>query len=136
LIRDGFGASIAAMKLILLTATLIACSPATASTQSMTVGEFLTKANALKAKGLMALGSSDLKLLRNHMMAVATDYRRDIEGARTAGKPPHSCPPPKGKTKLGSNELLGEFEKIPPARRGVSTKAAFYDMMKRRYPCE
>ena len=123
------------MKLILFAATLIACSPAAASAQSMTVDQFLTKANVLKAKGVMALGSSDLKLLRNQMITVATDYRRDIEDARATGKPPHSCPPPKGKSKLGSNELLAEFERIPPARRGVSTKAAFYDMMKRRYPC-
>lgn len=123
------------MKSALFAATVIALLPAAASAQSMTVDQFLTKANGLKAKGIMALGSSDLTLLRNHMMAVAEDYRRDIEGARATGKPPHSCPPPKGKTKLGSNELLAEFEKIPPARRNVSTKAAFYDMMKRRYPC-
>lgn len=123
------------MKLPILFAVLMAVSPAAASAQSMTVDQFLTKANALKAKGVMALGSPDLKLLRNHMMAIATDYRRDIEGARAAGQAPHSCPPAKGKTKLGSNELLAEFEAIPPARRGASTKAAFYDMMKRRYPC-
>lgn len=123
------------MRLILLGATLIACLPAPASAQSMSVGEFLNRASALKAKGIMALGSSDLKLLRSHMTTVAEAYRRDIEGARAAGKPAHSCPPAKGKTKLGSNELLAEFEKIPPARRNVSTRAAFYDMMKRRYPC-
>lgn len=101
----------------------------------MTVGDFLSKANALKARGLMAMGSSDLKLLRGHMLSVATDYRRDIDNARAAGKPPHSCPPPKGKTRMGSNELLTEFEKIPSAQRGISTRTAFYDMMKRRYPC-
>ena len=123
------------MKSALLAATLIALSPVAASAQSMTVDQFLTRANALKAKGVMALGSSDLKLLRNHMMAIAEDYRRDIEAARTSGKSPHSCPPPNGKTRLGSSELLAEFERIPPSRRGVSTKAAFYDMMKRRYPC-
>jgi hypothetical protein len=123
------------MKSALLAATLIALSPVAASAQSMTVDQFLTRANALKAKGVMALGSSDLKVLRNHMVAVAEDYRRDIEAARASGKSPHSCPPPNGKTRLGSNELLAEFEKIPPARRNVSTKTAFYDMMKRRYPC-
>ncbi|WP_236547693.1 hypothetical protein [Sphingomonas sp. AX6] len=124
------------MKSLLLGAALMALLPAAASAQSMTVDQFLTKANALKAKGVMALGSSDLKLLRNHMMTVAADYRRDIEGARIAGKAPHSCPPPKGKGKLGSKELLAEFEGIPPARRSVSTKAAFYEMMRRRYPCK
>ena len=124
------------MKLILFAAMVIALSPGAASAQSMTVDQFLTRANALKAKGVRALGSSDLKLPRNHMMAVAEDYRRDIEGARATGKPPHSCPPPRGKTRLGSNELLAEFEKIPPARWGVSTRSAFSDMMKRRYPCQ
>lgn len=123
------------MRIAILAAMLMALSPAAASAQSMTVDQFLTKANALKAQGLMAIGSSDLKLLRNHMMAVAEEYRRDMDAARATGKPPHSCPPPKGASRLGSNELLAEFEKIPPARRNVSTKSAFYDMMKRRYPC-
>jgi len=36
---------------------------------------------------------------------------------------------------MGGPELLAEFQKIPPARRGISVKTAFYAIMQRRYPC-
>ncbi len=104
--------------------------------QAMSVAEFLAKANALKAKGFLAIGSPDIKLLKGEMEGVATAYRADIVAARQAGRTPHSCPPPKGKANIGSKELLAEFEAIPAARRGMSVKAAFYAMMKKRYPCK
>jgi hypothetical protein len=106
------------------------------SAQAMTVAEFLAKANALKAKGFMALGSPDIKLLKGEMEGVANAYRADIVAARQAGRTPHSCPPPKGKAKIGSKELMAEFESIPAAQRGMSVKSAFYAMMKKRYPCK
>jgi hypothetical protein len=106
------------------------------SAQAMTVAEFLAKANALKAKGFMALGSPDIKLLKGEMEGVADAYRADIVAARQAGRTPHSCPPPKGKAKIGSKELMAEFEAIPAAQRGMSVKTAFYAMMKKRFPCK
>ncbi len=104
--------------------------------QAMTVAEFLAKANALKAKGFLAIGSSDIKLLRTEVERASDAYRSDLTSAKAAGRAPHSCPPPKGKAKIGSNELLAEFEKIPTAQRGISVKSAFYAMMKRRFPCK
>lgn len=123
------------MKPLLIAALMIALSPAAASAQSMTVDQFLARADALKARGVLALGSSEMKALRDHMVAIGGEYRRDLEAARAAGKPPHSCPPARGQARIGSRELLAEFERIPPARRSISTKAAFYEMMRRRYPC-
>ncbi|MCR5869912.1 MULTISPECIES: hypothetical protein [unclassified Sphingomonas] len=79
------------------------------SAQAMSVAEFLARANALKAKGFLALGSPDIKLLKGEMEGVATAYRADIVAARQAGRTPHSCPPPKGKANIGSKELLAEF---------------------------
>lgn len=107
-----------------------------ASAQAMSVAEFLAKANALKAKGFLALGSSDIKLLRTEVERASDAYRSDLATAKASGRAPHSCPPPKGQAKIGSNELLAEFEKIPTAQRGMSVKSAFYAMMKRRYPCK
>lgn len=106
-----------------------------AGAQAMSVAEFLAKANALKAKGFLALGSPDIKLLRSEVETAANAYRADIHAARTAGRTPHSCPPPKGKAKIGSKEVMAEFEAIPAARRGMSVKTAFYAMMKKRFPC-
>lgn len=106
-----------------------------ASAHAMSVAEFLAKANALKAKGIFAMGSSDIKLLRGEMENAANAYRADLTAAKKAGRTPHSCPPPKGKTKLGSKEVMAEFEAIPAGQRGMSVKSAFYAMMKKRYPC-
>jgi hypothetical protein len=107
-----------------------------ASAQAMSVAEFLAKANALKARGFLAIGSPDIKLLKSEMEGVANAYRADIRSARAAGRTPHSCPPPKGKAKIGSKELMAEFEAIPAAQRGMSVKSAFYAMMKKRFPCK
>jgi hypothetical protein len=102
----------------------------------MSVAEFLAKANALKAKGFLAIGSSDIKLLRTEVERASDAYRSDLASAKAAGRAPHSCPPPKGKAKIGSNELMAEFEAIPAAKRNMSVKTAFYAMMKKRFPCK
>jgi hypothetical protein len=107
-----------------------------ASAQAMSVAEFLAKANALKAKGFLAIGSSDIKLLRTEVERASDAYRSDLASAKAAGRAPHSCPPPKGKAKIGSNELMAEFEAIPAAKRNISVKTAFYAMMKKRFPCK
>ena len=67
---------------------------------------------------------------------VADAYRADLTAARQAGRTPHSCPPPKGKASFGAKEVMAEFNAIPPARRNMSVKTAFYAMMKKRYPCK
>jgi hypothetical protein len=123
------------MKRWVLTAALI-CLPVSA--QAMTVAEFLAKADALKAKGMFALMSSDIGLLKAEMKSVGSAYRDDILAARKAGTPPHSCPPPRGTkgASMTSTELLDELRKVPPAQaRTTSMKTAFYAMMKRRFPC-
>ncbi|MBX3594976.1 hypothetical protein [Sphingomonas sp.] len=114
-------------------AVALICAPAGA--QAMSVGEFLNKANALKAKGIFAMGSPDIKLLQSEMKGVSDAYRADLTAAQQAGRTPHSCPPPVGKARIGAKELLAEFEAIPAAQRGMSVKAAFYAMMKKRFPC-
>ncbi|MBX3565509.1 MAG: hypothetical protein KF730_13145 [Sphingomonas sp.] len=121
------------MKRLVLAAAAL-CFVAT-SASAMTVAEFLAKANALKAKGMMAAFSSDIGLLKSEMAGIAAAYRADIESARAAGRKPHSCPPPKGQTRMTSTDLLAELENIPVARRGMSMKAAFYAIMLKRYPC-
>lgn len=103
--------------------------------QSMTVDEFLAKAAALKAKGMAAMMSPDLGLVRDEVKAASLAYRAEIDAARAAGKPPRACPPPKGKARIDAGTLIASFETIPPARRGMSVKAAFYSFMDKRFPC-
>jgi hypothetical protein len=103
--------------------------------QAMSVAQFLAKAKALQAQGALAMISPDADLLKREVAAIRAAYTADLRAARKAGKTPHSCPPETGKPKLSPRQMLAELEKIPPAKRGMSMKAAVYAYMKRTYPC-
>ena len=103
--------------------------------QAMTVDEFLTKAAALKAKGMAAMMSSDLGLLRGEIKAAGDSYRTEIDSAKASGAKPRSCPPPKGQAKIDSDTLIASFQTIPARKRMMSVKTAFYSFMDKRYPC-
>ena len=100
---------------------------------AMTVGEFLAKANGLKAKGPMAVFSGDLGILRREMTGVAQQLKAEGEQRRAAGLPPRACPP-KG-VKMGPTELMSAMNAIPPAERGISLKDGFVRAMATRFPC-
>lgn len=120
----------------LLGAALGLTTPA-ASAQTMTVEVFLGKAINLKNKGVFALMSSDLPPVKAEIKAVATEYRRHLRLDREAGRPPHSCPPPEG-SKAASIKpavFLEELERIPAQQRQMPMRAAFFQIMKRRWPC-
>lgn len=103
-----------------------------AGAQAMDVRTFLAKTNALKAKGIFAMGSPDIDLLKGEMTSVMRDYRADTAAAQKAGKP-LACPPQGAKMSPG--ELLTGLEAIPPAQRGMSVKAAVYQIARKRWPC-
>lgn len=118
---------------ILLGALALLILPVAA--QAMTVDEFLAKAAALQAKGVGAMMSPDLGLLRTEIRTAADSYRADVDSRKAAGKPPRSCPPPKGQAKVDSNTLIASFQTIPAGKRSMSVKTAFYSFMDKRYPC-
>lgn len=120
-----------------LTGAVLALTAPAAAAQSMTVEVFLGKALNLKSKGMFALLSSDLPPVRAEIKAVATDYRRQLRLDREAGRPPHSCPPPEGSkaASIKPEHFLAELEKVPPQQRAMPMRAAFFQIMKRRWPC-
>lgn len=98
----------------------------------MTVAEFLGKAEVLQARGMMAMFSSDIGLLKAELKGASVSYRADI----AAGRPPQSCPPPLGTVKTSSDELLAAFRSVPAAERTrLSVRAAFANYMAKRFPC-
>jgi len=99
---------------------------------AMTTGEFVAKADKLKAQGMMAMMSSDIGLLQNEMKAVGLAYRADVTAARAKGRTDLGCPPPKGQVKMESSQLIATFRAAPP---GTPVKTAFYRMMAQRFPC-
>jgi hypothetical protein len=112
---------------------LLFAAPALAAGGEMSVATFLSKADALKAKGIMALGSSDIGLLRAEGQAAGAAYRLRLEGERKVGKP-SSCPP-KG-TKVQSDKLMAFLRTYPePARPRTTMKTAIADYFIKTYPC-
>lgn len=122
------------MKKKLICAALLAAVPLSAA-EAMNVAEFLQKADALQAKGMMALFSSDYKLLKAEITGATDALRKERLAAKAAGRPQAYCPPP-ANVSLTSNEILAAFRTIPAARRPrVEVKDAMRALLARKYPC-
>ncbi len=116
------------MILSLLTAT-----PALAAPGDISVANFLAKADALQAKGAMALLSSDYKLLKSEGQAAGQAYRLRLKDERVAGKP-SSCPPQPAP--VNSNTLIAHLRTYPVEHRGhISLKNAMADLFVKTWPC-
>lgn len=119
---------------LILAAALLAAMPLSAAAGDMSVATFLTKADALQAKGILALGSSDFKKLKGEVDAASVAYKARLNSDKAAGKPPHSCPP-KG-AKFNSDHLLAHFRSYPANQRSsISVRTGVSDLMKKRFPC-
>lgn len=99
----------------------------------MTVGEFLQRVDALQKKGIAALFSSDIALLKQEVTASAIQLRENQETARRAGRKPATCMPEK--PSVNSNELLAYFRAVPPAQRDITVTAGFAGLIRNKYPC-
>lgn len=115
----------------LIAAVLVLALPAAAA--AMPISTFLTKADALEKKGPMAVFSSDLKLLTGEIRRSAQTLRVERAADEKAGRKPGTCIPPK--MSLSNVEVLAHFRSIPSARRSMSVKDGFAEMMRKKYPC-
>jgi hypothetical protein len=100
----------------------------------MNVAVVLQKAEALEKKGMAAMFSSDLGLLKREIRSASGSLKSEREAARRAGRPQVYCPP--AKASLNSNELLASFRTIPVAQRPrTEVKDALRALLARKYPC-
>lgn len=114
---------------------LLLAGPALATTGDMSVATFLSKAEALKAKGAMALFSSDVKVLKSEGMAAGMAYKARLDAERAAGKP-SSCPPPARQATMSPDQLLSHLRLYPAeVRPRTSMKTAMADYFIKTYPC-
>ena len=120
------------MKKILLAVALagIVASPANAA---MDVNTFLSKVAALKAKGLGALFSSDIGLLKREAGVAVAQIDAEKKARVKAGQPPLYCSP-EGK-KMSSDDMIAGLQEIPAAQRGMSLKDGFLRVIAKRNPC-
>lgn len=102
--------------------------------QAMTVAVFLEKADALRARGMMAMFSSDIGLLKGEITSAGEALRAETAAARRAGRQPPFCAPER--VRMTSNELLAFFRSIPAAQRQrLEVRDAMRFYMVRRFPC-
>ena len=122
-----------ALGLIVAT-TVLAALPAHAAPGDMSAATFLAKADALKAKGPLALLSGDIGKLKAEAMAAGNAYREQYRADKAAGRPTQSCPPKGGS--INSNQLIAHLRTYAPAQRQRTTmKVAIADYMAKTYPC-
>ena len=117
-------------------AAVIVAVPAVAQRAPMSVQTFLDKVEALKKKGVMAMFSSDVGLIKTEMQTVSQQMQAEKKAREAAGKPPIACPPKNdGKTRMGAEEFLAALRAIPPAQRGMSMKDGLTRVIVAKYPC-
>ena len=116
-------------------AAALAFAPATpAAAAGMDVATFLTKATALKAKGPMALFSSDLGLLKREAAVATAQISAEKKARAAAHQPPLYCAAEK--ERMSADEMIAGLSTIPPAERGMSLKDGFTRVIIKRYPCK
>lgn len=107
--------------------------PAAAQQGRMSVADFLVRADALQAKGMRALFSKDMGVLKAEIQSAGRAVRAEQEAALKAGRKPATCLPKKAST--SAKEIMTHFRSIPAAERGMSVKQGFAGLMSRKYPC-
>lgn len=116
-----------------IVAAALLCVPATANA-AMDVATFLAKADALKAKGVRALFSSDLKVIKSEIATASAQLQAEKAARDKAGLPPRSCPP-KG-AKMGAEDFMAQMRAIPAAQqRTMPLKDGILWVAQRKYPC-
>ncbi|WP_198024117.1 hypothetical protein [Sphingorhabdus lutea] len=101
---------------------------------SMNAEVFYVKAVALKKKGVGAILSKDMDILKGEMNNVRTNLRAENEKAKKTGKPLY-CPPKN--SSMSSDQLISELSAAGQTKRKQMTMHAFMrDYMVRKYPCK
>ena len=99
----------------------------------MAISVFLAKAEALKAKGMAAMFSSDIGVLMAEGKAAGQAYRAQLAQEAKAGRP-SSCPPPKAA--INSDMLLDHLKTYPAAARSnIPLRTAMADLFRKKFPC-
>ena len=112
---------------------LLAAAPALAAPGDMSVATFLAKADALLARGPLALFSGDAGLLRKEATAAGEAYKERLKLEQAAGKP-SSCPP-RGKAP-DQDMWLAHLRSYPAAARPeTSVRSAMADLYRKKWPC-
>jgi len=123
------------MRLKLIVAAIAVGMPVAASAQSMNAENFFQKAAALQRKGMMAMFSSDVKLLMKEAKIAGETARAQRLATQKSGGKPRYCPPP-GSQRLGSDEFIQRLGAIPRVDRlKINMLEAMIRILAVKFPC-
>lgn len=106
------------------------CALAATPVSAMTVQTFLDRADAMRAKGMMAAFSSGFSELRNE----GRDAMKSWRGQTATARPP-VCPPTKVQ-RMGVDEFLNLLRALPAVDRAtLSLRDGLHRQMNARYRC-
>ncbi len=115
-----------------------------APASAMTAEEFLTRAQALKARGMMAIfQKKEIDALVGEIKLASEAYAVDRKKALPGVDPALGCPPPANskaakepKNRMTSDQFLTRLAAIPKEeRQRASMKTAYYEIIRARFPC-
>ena len=121
------------MRRMVMALVLVAL-PVAAHAQSISVGTFLDKITALKKKGIFALASSDVGLLKSEAGQAITAIQKDKAARKASGRPLLYCAPETAK-KMSSDEMINGLSRIPAAQRSMNLREGFVRVLAEKYPC-
>ncbi|MBB4619017.1 hypothetical protein [Sphingomonas abaci] len=113
-----------------LFATALSAFPAGAA---MSTGQFVARANTLRAQGFAALLSPDFQVLKDEARVARQQLRAENDARVKAGKRPIACVPD-GET-IGIEEMLDELARLPAADQRRPLKDGYARVLSRRFPC-
>jgi cell division protein FtsL len=121
------------MKKKLLTAALL-CAIGASTAHAMDVATYLAKAEALRARGMTAILSSDFRELQAEISASGAALRQERLAARRAGRRPAYCPPES--VSFSREEIFAAMNAVPaPLRSRTQVRDALRAAFARRFPC-
>ncbi|MGI8931065.1 MAG: hypothetical protein ACR2FK_01600 [Sphingomicrobium sp.] len=122
------------MLIVRAASLLLLAVPAAASAQSMNAEVFFKRAQALKAKGVLAMMSRDLNPVVNEAKAAGLKARTTRLTALAAGRRPRYCPPV-GSRRLGNEEFFNGICHPAAERMRIDMTEAMTRILIRRFPC-
>jgi len=117
--------------LVAFTLTLVAVTPAQAA---ISVGNFVSRAQALRQMGIGAMLDPDFQLLRGEAQTATNALKADRAARAAAGKPPIACVP-EGES-IGITDMIDGLARLPAAAQRLPLKDGYARVLAQRFPCK
>jgi hypothetical protein len=112
----------------------LACVAWAGTADAMDVATYLGKVEALRARGMAAMFSSEAQLLQSEIGTSGAALKRERLATLKAGRRPAYCPP--DHASLSQQEIFAALTAVPTARRArTQVKDALKAAFVRKYPC-